>query len=103
MNHNQNLIEQFNNMTCMPMFELEVINDEYLLVNLSIDEKGIYFEFDAEKPTWFDGGIVRVQDGVYLMPFENDDYPQSLDYYLQGISDNLTEGYLIPNNLMRDE
>ena len=100
MTHNQNLIEQFNNMTCMPMFELEIVNDEYLLVDLSIDEKGIYFEFDDEKPTCFDGEIVKIQDGVYLMPFE--EYEQSLDYYLQGISDNLTEGYLIPNNLMRD-
>ena len=103
MNHNQSLIEQFNTMQCMPMFEIEIINDEYLLVDLSIDEKGIYFEFDDERPTWFDGEIIKTQDGVYLMPFDDEEYEQSLDYYLQGISDNLTEGYLIPNNLMRGE
>ena len=98
-----NLIEEFNSMQCMPMFELEIVNDDYLLVHLSIDEKGIYFEFDAELPTWFDGDIVKIHDNRYLMPFDEPEYLQSLDYYLQGISENLTDGYLLPNNLMREE
>ena len=98
-----NLIEEFNKMKGMPIFELEIINDEYLLVDLSIDEKGIHFEFDDELPTFFGGEIIKVQDGAYLMPFDEPEYLQSLHYYLQCIYDNLTEGYLLPNNLMRDE
>ena len=43
----------------MPLFEIEIINDEYLLVNLECTNEGIEFSFCSnDKPVSFDGVIV---------------------------------------------
>lgn len=101
------IIEQFGTMIgrgTIPLFELEITNKEgeedYLLVNLTCGEAGIYFSFDDSYPTWFDGEI-RLAGAQYLLPY--DEYVDSLDSMLEMIMDNLTEGYLIPNNLLREE
>jgi len=83
----------------MPFFELEIINDEYLLVNLELHEKGIRFSFDSDnKPVSFDGEIIEINNCSFVLPFEDD---SSLDSYLEMIMENLNEGYLLPNNLDR--
>tara|TARA_R110000851_G_scaffold264328_1_gene416889 strand:+ start:843 stop:1520 length:678 start_codon:yes stop_codon:yes gene_type:complete len=85
----------------MPLFELEIINDEYLLVELSIVDKGIEFVFDSDnKPVSFDEEIVLIHDNRYLLPFDDND---NLDRNLEIIMQNLNEGYLLPNNLDRNE
>lgn len=84
----------------MPLFELEIINDEYLLVELAIQSNGIKFSFDSDnKPVSFDGDIEVINDNHYVLPFDND---HTLNQHLEMIMGNLTEGYLCPNNLMRD-
>ena len=75
-----------------------MINDEYLIVNIQISDKGVKFSFDSDnKRTAFDDDIVVINDNRYLLPF--DEYMQDLDLYLQMIDQNITEGFLLPNDL----
>lgn len=94
------LKEQFENMQCMPLFEFELPDDEWLVVDLSVSVDGISFAFDEDnKTTWFSDEIEKEGDS-YLLPF---DECFSLDEHLQQISEEITEGYLIPNNLYVNE
>jgi hypothetical protein len=104
----ETLYTQFNEMLCrgtLPLFEFEMSNGDYLVVNIQISDKqskdqGFLFSFDTDnKPVFFDGEIVEFENNnnLFLLPF--DDYFDNLDYYFQMISDNITEGYLLPNNL----
>ena len=88
----------------MPMFGIDLGNDEYFIVDLGIhtDDRcaansGVTFEFDDSKPTYFDGAIKNKGGGVYILPY--DKYVDDLHTYLETIMGNITEGYLIPNNL----
>ena len=47
----------------LPIFEIELIDDEYLLVNLELNNDGIEFSFDGDdKPVYFDGEIVSYKN-----------------------------------------
>lgn len=71
---------------------------EWFAVDIEVTEKGIEFSFDqAGYPTAFDGDIIG-SDNFYVLPF--DEYFSDLDSYLQCISENITEGYLLSNNIM---
>ena len=103
----QYIIEQWAGMIqrgTMPLFELEIQDEsgeeDYLLVSLTCGSHGIYFNFDDVYSTAFDEDIEHV-GSQYLLPF--DEYTDSLDSMLEYISDNLTEGYILPNNLFRNE
>ena len=89
----------------MPCFELEMsINgqDEYLLVDLTVNSSGVAFQFDSMGlPVYFDGEIVTINDNAYYIPF--DEYFDNLDHYLEAIYANIGEGFLCPNNLYRTE
>lgn len=79
------LAEQFENMNKMPLFEIAMVDNEYLLVDLSIKYKtsktgsqypvGINFSFDQRQqvapynnlPVFFDG-IVTGKNGNYFLP-----------------------------------
>lgn len=107
------LADQFENMQAMPLFEIAMIDDNYLLVDLSVRYKksktgssypvGINFSFDQrhpdspynELPVSFDG-CIKGKHGFYLYPF---DECFSLDEHLQEVYGNIIEGFLIPNNL----
>ena len=101
------ITEQYNTMIergIIPVFELEIVNDDFLLVNLDLHypvqglADGLQFTFDTDDlDVSFDGEIVVLWDGCYYLPF--DEYTDSLDSYLEQIMCNLQEGYLIPNNL----
>lgn len=111
------LAEQFASMNKMPLFEIAMVDDEYLLVNLAIKYKasktgsqypvGINFSFDQRQPVapynnlpvFFDGTITG-KNGYYFYPFDD---CFSLDEHLQEIHSNIVEGFLIPNNLLADE
>jgi hypothetical protein len=100
---NMNIIKkQWNEMLnrgTMPLFEVELKDDQYLLVDLALTDEGVEFSFDSEDlPVSFDGDIETIHSNRYLLPF--DEYVESLDSYLELISDNLSEGYLFPNDLM---
>ena len=97
--------QEFNDMLgrgIIPCFEFEIINDEYLKVDIEINDNGILFSFDSDnKRVAFDGIIQIIDDNHYLLPF--DEYIDHLDQYLEMINDNIIEGYLIVNDLMRGE
>jgi hypothetical protein len=81
------------------MFEIELIDGEYLNVDLGIVGNGIYFTFDQDGlPVYFDGDIISVGDGVYVLPFDEYEY-MTLQYMLDVIVGNIREGYIAPNGL----
>lgn len=106
---NTNLETQFNDMLkrgVMPLIEYTLPQeDEYLIVEIElnyssngIDTNGLRFSFDqGEGETYFDGDIEKTGNGVYVVLF--DECFDHLDHYLQVIDENMTEGFLIPNNL----
>lgn len=83
----------------IPCFEIEVINGEYLLVDIDYTQGDDYisFSFDDSLPVFFDGEIKK-HGGSYRIML--DDCFESLDSYLQLIYDNIIEGYIIPNDLI---
>ena len=82
----------------IPCMEYQTSDGDWLLVNIKCSDQGITFSFDSmEKPVYFDGEIITYNDCYFCMPF--DEYFEDLDYYLQAISDNIIEGFLLPNDL----
>jgi hypothetical protein len=77
--------------------EFQTSIDDWLLVDISIHDKGLLFMFDDEnKDIYFSGEIKKIGD-AYLLPF--DEYFDHLEHYLEQISREITEGFLIPNDL----
>jgi hypothetical protein len=111
------LAEQFEQSKLLPLFEIPMVNGDYLLVNLSVKYKagksgsyyptGLNFEFDQripvapykDLPVVFDGCITG-KNGYYFYPFDNS---FSIDEHLQEIYNNIVEGFLIANNLYNSE
>lgn len=107
-----NDIERFNN-TCktlkdqwdtminngrIPMLEYQVSDDEWVTVDIYFRGNCLLFSFDKEPmyDTWFSGEVEKVLDNYQI----NFDWCfDNLDHYLQMIDQEITEGYLIPNNL----
>lgn len=86
----------------IPCFEYQISEDDYLLVNLELSDNGLLFSFDSDnKRVAFDGVIEVINNNHYLLPF--DEYFDDLDYYLQMIDENMTEGYLLVNDLYYSE
>lgn len=71
-------------------------DDDYLLVTIEQFKNGIFVNGDFEKECYFSGNVEVFETGFY-MPF--DKYFDHIDHYLEEISQEITEGYLIPNNL----
>lgn len=107
-----NELERFNN-TCktlkdqwdtminsgrIPVLEYQVSEDKWLTVNIYFRGSCLLFSFDKEPicDTYFSGEIEKVLDN-YQIDF--DWCFDNLDRYLQMIDQEMTEGYLIPNNL----
>jgi hypothetical protein len=83
----------------IPMFEIELIDGEYLDVDLGIVGNGIYFTFDQDGlPVYFDGDIISGGDGVYVLPFDEYEY-MTLQYMLDVIMGNIQDGFIAPNGL----
>lgn len=86
----------------IPVLEYELNNGDYLLVSVKFvlfrGKGGFRFDFDrGNLPTFFSSAVKIVKDTQYL-PF--DKYFDNLDTYLQQIDQEITEGFLIPNNLI---
>ena len=95
----------------LPFMEYPVLingEKEFLLVELSATEEGIEFSFDNfGLPARFDGSIVVYSDTHFLMPYDSYDASENdsdyLDYYLQGIAENIQEGFIFSNGIWADE
>jgi len=88
----------------MPLFEFELKNDEYLIVDIELnaDKEAFIFSFDSmDLKTWFSGNVKMVHDCKFSFPL--DDYFDNLDYYFQEIYMEVLEGFIIPNNLLPRE
>lgn len=83
----------------IPCFEIEMINGDYLLVNIDYTQGDNYisFSFDDSLPVFFDGEIIKHGSQYHVML---DPYFESLDSYLELIYNNIIEGYIIPNDLL---
>ena len=81
----------------IPMFEIELINDEWLLVHLDVTETSIEFNFDIEhgEPR-FDGDVIG-ENGYYRIDYDPE--YDTLDRLLEYVMDNITEGYIGVYNL----
>lgn len=83
----------------IPCFEIEMINGDYLLVDIDYKKGNDYisFSFDDSLPVFF-GGEVKIQGSGYCVML--DDCFDNLDSYLELIYNNILEGYIIPNDLL---
>ena len=83
----------------IPMFEIELSNGDYLIVNIDYQAGNNYisFSFDDSLPAYFDGEIKKHGSEYRVMLDECFD---NLDSYLQLIYDNIIEGYIIANDLL---
>jgi hypothetical protein len=83
----------------IPMFEIELSNRDYLVVDIDYTQGDNYisFSFDDSLPVFFDGGIKKHGSQYHVML---DECFNDLDSYLQLIYDNIIDGYIIPNDLL---
>lgn len=96
-------LNQWNDSTLIPVMEYKLSNGEYLVVDVSVwnpdssrAKKGFCFDFDdLGLKTWF-SGEVKNRGGCFFIEF---DECLSLDEELQRIDEEITEGFLLPNNL----
>ena len=91
----ETLLKQFNEMTAMPYMEIEMENGEFILIELTANEKGIDVQFDKQFKAYFSSNVKEHGIG-FFMPF---DECFTLDEHLLEIYNEIIEGYLIPNNL----
>lgn len=83
----------------IPVMEYQISENDYLTVDVSLseDNREIEFSFDSDnKKTWFSGDVIVINDNRYKITVDPD---MSLDHHLQAISEEMTEGYLLPNGL----
>ena len=83
----------------IPLFEIELSNGDYLLVDIDYREGDNYisFSFDDSLPVFFDGEIKK-HGGEYRVMLG--DCFDNLDSYLELIYNNIIEGYIIPNDIV---
>lgn len=87
----------------MPVFEFELKGGDYLIVDLYLvdSKEGLFLEFSFDSDgmsSSFDEIINAYSDNYYSLKI-NLEYINNLDTVLEYISDNITEGYIIPNGL----
>lgn len=85
----------------VPVIEYPIAGGEFIEVWISVAESGVVFSFDdLDFPVWF-GGEVKRYDGDHIVPFCV--FTDKFDSYLQIIDGNMTEGFILPNNLYPTE
>lgn len=102
--HIDHLNEQLNecicNTVCFGEYKLKGSDNDYLVVYIRPFKKGIFVSGNFEKPTFFSGDVQVYDTGFYL---RYDPYFEDLHHYLEQISDEILEGYLLPNDLYTGE
>ncbi len=87
----------------LPCFEIEIKDNEYLLVELSLTSAGITFSFDRmDLGVAFSGNVEPVGEGFHTWLYQAD-FDFSLDENLQNVYSEIIEGFIIPNDLMATE
>ncbi len=87
----------------IPLFEIELSNGDYLLVDIDYKQGDDFISFsfpsfdDDSLPAYFDGEIKKHGSQYHVML---DPYFESLDSYLELIYNNIIECYIIPNDLL---
>lgn len=83
----------------IPLFEIELSNGDYLIVDIDYQAGNNYisFSFDDSLPMFFDGEIKKHGGGYHVIL---DECFYNLDSYLELIYNNILEGYIIPNDLL---
>jgi hypothetical protein len=99
--------DQWENMRCMPLMEYQTGQDDFMVSNLKLTSVGIEFEIDMsimfDPKLSFSGNVIRPyanRNDIFLVPF--DPFFTNLDTYLQQVDQEITEGFLLPNNLYFD-
>jgi len=85
--------------------EIEIPEDEYLLVQFCYNKEfnGIEFSADFAEPVHFSDDVIRLHpEGNYFV-IKFNEYFDDLNYYIEQISDEISEGYILPNDLYVDE
>jgi hypothetical protein len=80
-----------------PIMEFQTSEDDWVAVDISIHDKGLLFMFDEYNKDVYFSGEIKKRGEAYLLTFNQ--YFDNLDHYLQQINDEITEGYLLPNDL----
>lgn len=84
----------------IPVIEYQISESEYLIcdISLSDDNECFFFSFDKDPlcEVYFSGDVTTFSDIYYRYPVDNE---MSLDWHLNAINQEMTEGYLLPNNL----
>jgi hypothetical protein len=84
----------------LPLFEIELKNNEYLLVDLELypSFEEIRFTFDSMNlPSHFSGNIKQYHDCKFALPIT--EYDDSLDALLEVIYEEISGGFILPNDL----
>ena len=98
------LSEAMHNKCAFAEYLINANDNEYLLVHCIYNElhKGIEIQADFCLPTYFSGEVVELDHGGFVVPFDPE-YFDNIDHYLQQCSDEIMEGYLLPNDLFCEE
>lgn len=107
MSNTESIVQQWENMLSsgkMPLFEIELNNGEYLIVDLVIlpEFKDILFCFDTmDLKTWFSGETKILNERLFSVSYA--EWYGSLDSILEFIYGEVLEGFIIPNNLYKED
>ena len=83
----------------LPVIEYQIGEDDYLIVDLQLtdDNKAIQFSLDHDAgKTFFSGDVIKIGSNYQILI---DEYTESLDEYLEHVVQEVTGGYLLPNDL----
>jgi hypothetical protein len=88
--------------------EYQISEDDRILVDFEGCDQGIKFTFDFnELNTYFSDDVIKTGgDGIhidgFILPFDPE-YLEDLQYYLEQASKEISEGFLLPNDLYYEE
>lgn len=85
----------------IPLFEIGVNHaDEYLIVDIEFDSNGLIFTLGIDGDArYFSGNVKQHDGGGFIYEFDEPEFLQSLDYYLQEVYQEIVEGFILPNGL----
>ena len=82
----------------IPCIEYAIIGDDWLVVDITVGNDGVWFNFDQlDLSVYFDGAI-NGENGYYSIAWSDLEWI-SLDNILQFIDDNIRDGFIYANNL----
>ena len=84
----------------IPVIEYRISENDYLIVDiqLSDDNECFFFSFDKDSlcDVYFSGNVTTFSNIYYRYPVDEE---MNIDWHLNAINQEMTEGYLLPNGL----